>query len=227
MKTRALLGKLVMFKKIKVAIVLVAVGLFVSLGYSAVAQTVAQRSQPTSAPSNQINAVDRQYMINAAEAGIANIMLGELALQRATNPQVKQFAQAEIDEQQQVKSELTRLAPRVGVTLPTAPGSKYQAIMARLKQLSGEQFDRAYMDEGGVNAHLENAATFQREAQFGQNPDLLALVNKGLPIIERHFKTASTLTDYKFAQVAQRYNGNPGTPQSNTAPTKPSVSIPQ
>ncbi len=160
-------------------------------------------------------------MINAAEAGIANIMLGELALQRATNPEVKQFAQAEIDEQQQVKSELTRIAPQVKVTLPTVPGAKYQAIMTQLKQLSGEQFNRAYMDEGGVNAHLENAATFQREAQFGQNPALLALVNKGLPIIERHFKTASTLTDYRFAQVAQRFNGNSGTSRSNTTPTNP------
>ncbi|MBD2430939.1 MULTISPECIES: DUF4142 domain-containing protein [Fischerella] len=206
-----------MLKKIVVAIVLVAVGLFTSLGYSA----FAQKSQPTSVPSNQINAIDRQYMINAAEAGIANIMLGELALQRATNPEVKQFAQAEIDEQQQVKSELTRIAPQVKVTLPTVPGAKYQAIMTQLKQLSDEQFNRAYMDEGGVNAHLENAATFQREAQFGQNPALLALVNKGLPIIERHFKTASTLTDYRFAQVAQRFNGNSGTSRSNTTPTNP------
>jgi hypothetical protein len=40
-------------------------------------------------------------------------------------------------------------------------------------QLSGEQFDQVHLSEGGINAHLENAATFQREAAFGQNPDLV------------------------------------------------------
>ena len=89
--------------------------------------------------------------------------------------------------------------------LPTAPGAKYQAILARLSQLSGQQFDNAYLDEGGVNSHLEAASVFQREAAFGRNPDLLAVANRGLPIINRHFTTASNLTNYKFAQVARRY----------------------
>lgn len=160
-------------------------------------------------------------MTTAAEAGTANIQLGQLALQRATSPQVKQFAQAEINEQQNVSAELKRIAPPAGVTLPTTPGPKYQAALRQLSQLSGQQFDQAYMSEGGVNAHLENAATFQREAAFGQNPDLVRLANNGLPIINQHFSTASSLTNYRFAQVPQRFNGTGNPASQNSQPVAP------
>ncbi|MDX2229807.1 MAG: DUF4142 domain-containing protein [Leptolyngbyaceae cyanobacterium bins.349] len=185
------------------------------------AQTnIAQTNRPVvvSPTNSQLNEIDRAYMMTAAEAGIANIQMGQLALQRATSSQVKQFAQAEINEQQAVSTELKRIAPQVQVSLPTAPSPKYQAALRQLSRLSGQQFDQAYLSEGGVNAHLENAATFQREAAFGQNPDLVRLANSGLPIINQHFAAASSLTNYRFAQVPQRFNGT-GTPASQNPQT--------
>ena len=183
-------------------------------------------AQTSPARSNtQVNAIDRAFVMDAAQAGVGNIQLGQLALQRASAPQVKQFAQAEINEQTQAKAELARIGPRIGITPPTTPAPRHQAALARLSQLSGQEFDRAYLDEGGVNAHLENAAVYQREAAFGQNPDLLTLVNKGLPTIRQHFETASTLTNYKFAQVPRKYNNKQGgsgasLPQAKPAPAK-------
>ena len=204
-----------MIRRVLVTIALIVVGLFISLGYTAILpvnhSVNAQTTPKAPALSTQLNAIDRAFINDAAQAGIGNIQLGQLALQRATDPRVKQFAQAEIEEQTQVKNDLTRIAPPLGVTLPTTPAPRFQAALARLSQLSGEDFNQAYMDEGGINAHLENAATFQREAAFGQNPALIALVNKGLPIIQRHFSTASALTNYKFAQVSRRYNTTPKT----------------
>lgn len=183
-------------------------------------------AQTSPARSNaQVNAIDRAFVMDAAQAGVGNIQLGQLALQRASAPQVKQFAQAEIDEQTQAKNELARIGPRIGITPPTTPAPRHQAALARLSQLSGQEFDRAYLDEGGVNAHLENASVYQREAAFGQNPDLLALANKGLPTIRQHFETASTLTNYRFAQVPRKYNNTQGgagasVPQANPAPAR-------
>ncbi len=71
-----------------------------------------------------------------------------------------------------------------------------------------------------MTSHLEAASifhqeAFQREAAFAQNPDLLAVANRGLGIINQHFMLASRLTNYRFAQVPRRYSGqtaleNPG-----------------
>ena len=201
-------------KRFFVAIACAVVGLMLTIGYGAVAQM-----RPEATTSSMMS-VDRQFMLTAGEAGLANIAMGQMALQKSTNPTVKQFAQAEIAEQQQVKQNLSRVAPKMGVSLPTAPGPKYQALMTRLAQMSGTQFDQAYLHEGGVNAHLENAAVYQREAQFGQAPDVIAIANQGLPIIQQHFNTASRLTDYRFAQVSQRFNTptTSSTPQSSNTP---------
>ncbi|KAM3100539.1 DUF4142 domain-containing protein [Phormidesmis sp. 146-35] len=202
-----------MNRKVLAALAFIVVGFFISIGYSAVAQT----PRITPAPNAQANSLDRQFVLDAGQAGLGNIMLGQLALQRSNNPNVRNFAQAEINEQTQVKADLQRIAPKLRISLPTAPGPKQQAIMDRMKPLSGVQFDRAYLDEGGVNAHLENAAIFQREAAFGQNPDLIGLANKGLPLINQHFTTASSLTNYRFAQVPRRYNDS----------SRPGASVPQ
>ncbi|MBD2727583.1 DUF4142 domain-containing protein [Nostoc sp. FACHB-892] len=227
-----------MIKRTLVTIALLAIGFFVSLGYSALlpnsefvnAQT--NRTTPTPTQNTQVNEVDRQFFIDAGQAGLGNIALGQLALQRSTNPQVKQFATAEIQEQTQVKNDLTRIGSRLGVTPPTTPAPKFQASLARLSQLEGDRFEQAYMDEGGVNAHLENAALFQREAALGQNPDLVAVANRGLPTIRKHFNTASAITKYQFGQVARRYNNLPNNsgvsaPQGNTSPTAGSDSLPE
>lgn len=217
-----------MIRRFLATIAFIAVGLFVTLGYSAVFpennSVTAQTNQMAPASSTKLNAIDKQFIIDAGQAGVGNTNLSQLALQRSNDPQVKQFAQAEIQEQTQLKNDLARIAPKLGVTPPKAPAAKHETALARLSQLSGENFNQAYMDEGGVNAHLENAAVFQREAAFGQNPDLVAVANKGLPIIQKHFTTASTVTDYKFGQVARNYNNQSNTssgaslPQSSPAP---------
>ncbi len=201
-------------RKVFMSFALALIGLFAAVGCS-VAQTPSTSTAPTGTapatttaqPASQLGPIDQQFMLEAAQAGNGNIMISQLALQKATSDAVKQFAQAEIDEQNLVKQELTRIAPTVGVTLPTEPAPKYQAAMAQLSQLSGAQFDQAFLSEGGINAHLESAALYQREAAFGQNPDLVALADRGLPIINQHFTAASGLTNYQFARVPQRFNG--------------------
>lgn len=210
-------------RKFFTSFALILIGLFAAVGCS-VAQTPSastapaaptQAAQPTTAtqPSSQsltsqLSAIDQQFMLEAAQAVLGNIAISELALQKGTSDAVKQFAQAEIDEQNFVSQELQRISANVGVTLPTQPAPKAQAALAQLSTLSGTQFDSAFLNEGGINAHLENAALFQREAAFGQNSDLVALADRGLPIITQHFTTASGLTNYRFAQVAQRFNGS-------------------
>ncbi|OKH44730.1 hypothetical protein NIES2101_27665 [Calothrix sp. HK-06] len=219
-----------MIKKILTSVGLVAFGLLTSLliGTALPGNNFvnAQTSGTASARSNQLNAIDRQYVQDAGQASLAGISLGKLALQRSTNASVKQFAQAEIDEQVDVRNNLSRIAPKLGVTLPTTPNAKNQAISARMTRLTGANFDKAFLQEAGINAHLENAAIYQREAAFGQNQDLMGVANKGLPIITRHFNTASSLTNYRVAEVIQQINtpgasGATTTPQNNTTAPQP------
>lgn len=197
-----------MLKRFLVLSLCAIVGLCFAFGNSLFfSQATAQVPRVPATPGRQANEIDVAFVSEAAQAGVGNTMLGQLALQKSQTQTVRNFAQSEIQEQQGIKAKLARIAPQVGIsTLPSTPSPKFQAVMARLSQLSGSQFDSAYLDEGGVNAHLENAALFQREAAFGQNPDLVTLVTSGLQTVNLHFRTASNLTNYQFAQVTRRYN---------------------
>jgi putative membrane protein len=158
----------------------------------------------SNAARNQLSEVDRQYVMDANRNALAAIALGQLALKQATNPQVKQFAQAEIDEQVQVRDNLMRLQSSIGMNLPSTPTAKDQEVQTRMSRLTGATFDQAFMNEVGINAHLENAALYQREAALGRSPDLVEVATTGLGIITRHFNTASALTGYQVAQVPPR-----------------------
>lgn len=73
-------------------------------------------------------------------------------------------------------------------------GPKYKAAMARLSQLPKTSFDQAYMNEAGINGHLESQAVFQRQSQLGQDRDLKAFATKTLPIVVNHLQMARNMT---------------------------------
>jgi len=214
-----------MIKKVTITTALMAVGFITSLAYTATAQTnrpAASPDQMVPAPnrpapppdqtapapnrpvpppsSSQLSALDRQFVMDAAQGGMAEVQLSQLALQRSTDPQVKQFAQQMIQEHTRANEQLMRLAAQKGITPPPTVGPKYQAAMARLMQLSGASFDQAYMNEAGVNSHMESAAVYQRQAALGQDPDLKAFAAGILPRVQDHLQMAATMTGYRFAQ---------------------------
>jgi putative membrane protein len=214
-----------MIKKVTITTALMAVGFITCLAYTATAQTnrpaaspdqmapVPNRPAPPpdqTAPapnrpvpppsSSQLSALDRQFVMDAAQGGMAEVQLSQLAMQRSTNPEVKQFAQQMIQEHTRANEQLMRLAAQKGITPPPTVGPKYQAAMARLMQMSGASFDQAYMNEAGVNSHMESAAVYQRQAALGQDPDLKAFAAAILPRVQDHLQMAATMTGYRFAQ---------------------------
>lgn len=206
-----------MIRRIGVVLTLLFSSLLITIGLPSLAQTTPSTPSPR-ATQSQISEVDKQYMVDANRNAIAAIALGQLALQKASQNEVKQFAQAEIDEQVLVRQNLTRLAPTLGVNLPSAPTPKDQEVAARMTQLTGESFDQAFMNEVGINAHLENAAIYQREVGLGQNQNLIALATNGLAIIDQHYNIASNLTGYEIAQVPPRIGVASPDPGRSIAP---------
>ena len=181
-----------------VAAALVVTGVFASLQYTSIAQP--NQPAPPTRPVPLLNRatispLDRQFIIDAAQGGMAEVSLGQMASQRATNGAVKQYAQRMVQEHTQANKELLRLAAQKGVTPPRDMGPKYRAAMDRLMQLPRASFDQAYISEAGINGHLESLAVYQRQAQLGQDPDLKAFAAKTLPIVQNHLQVAGNLTN--------------------------------
>ncbi|KAF3886989.1 MULTISPECIES: DUF4142 domain-containing protein [Nostocales] len=159
-------------------------------------EPVATQSQFSQQSSSKIDNLDWLFVIDAFQGGTAEIELGKQALQKSTNPKVKEFAQQMIEEHTKTHEKLLQLLNSRAIAPPTTLGFKYETIAAHLQQLSGTSFDEPYINEMGVNRHLDAIATFQRERTVGKDPDFKAFASKGLQTARNHFQMAVTVTGY-------------------------------
>jgi putative membrane protein len=139
--------------------------------------------------SRKAPAASAEFMKKAAEGGMAEVQLGNVAVRRAESPDVKQFGQRMVDDHSKANDELKQLAEEKGVALPKDVDAKHKADMDRMSKLSGAEFDRAYMRHM-VNDHNEDVALFEREARQTNDPDLKAWIEKTLPVLKDHQQTA-------------------------------------
>ena len=134
---------------------------------------------------------DQSFVTKAAQGGMAEVQLGKLAVERASNPAVKNFGQKMVDDHSKVGDELKQLADRKGITLPAAVDAQDKATYNRMSRLSGAAFDRAYMQDM-MKDHRTDIADFQDEARSGADPDVRSFASKSLPTLQDHLKMAET-----------------------------------
>jgi len=129
------------------------------------------------------------FVKTAAEGGMAEVELGKLATDKASNPKVKEFGQRMVTDHGKWNEELKSLAASQSITLPTTLNAKHQALKDRLSKLSGAAFDRAYMAEM-VRDHEADYTAFRKEATTGQDPAIKAWADKIAPLIDEHLTLA-------------------------------------
>jgi len=153
--------------------------------------------------SSSLSSADQNFVKKAAEGGMAEVELGNLAKEKASSSEVKQFAQRMVDDHTKANDQLKSIASEKGVTLPTSLDSKDQALKDRLSSLSGEQFDRTYMDNM-VKDHTKDVSEFRKEANSGKDPDVKSFADKTLPTLESHLKEARQIAPKERKEAANK-----------------------
>jgi putative membrane protein len=147
--------------------------------------------------SSALSSADKKGLIDMATANMNEIAAGKLAVSKSQNPDVKAFAQQMIDDHGSSLTEVQALAQTKGVTLPTEPDAKHKAMAAKLEKLSGPDFDKEYMKNGGLADHKTVHALLMKDQKAAKDPDVKALATKILPVVEQHLKSAQTITAKK------------------------------
>lgn len=138
---------------------------------------------------NRLANPDSTFAMKAAQGGMAEVRLGQLATQNASNPDVKTFGQRMIDDHTKANDRLKAIAEQKGLTLPANIDAKDQATYDRLSKLRGAEFDRAYTSDM-VKDHREDIAEFEKEANAGNDPDIKGFAAETLPTLREHLKLA-------------------------------------
>ncbi len=178
--------------RIAVAVLIIALGLgIVSDPYIARAQNRAGDHIDIGA-NQMLNSPDKAFAIKAAQAGIAEVKLGRLAVQKASDPDVKAFGQRMVDDHTKANAELESVARQENMTLPTIPAAKQQAAFYRLNKLSGAAFDKAYMEDM-LKDHETDVKEFQKEARAGKDPKIKNFAAQILPVLQDHLEETKSI----------------------------------
>jgi putative membrane protein len=145
---------------------------------------------------------DKTFLKHAAEAGYAQVQLGELASRKASNPDVKAFAQKMVDDHTMLNNKLMPFDQQMGVKAPTSLDKKDQALYKALSGLSGDAFDKAYM-KAMVEDHKKDLGDIKAEVTQTNNPDLSGTLKNGEHVIAGHYEMAQKLSG--------EVGGTPGT----------------
>jgi putative membrane protein len=135
---------------------------------------------------------DKKFLATASQAGLNEIKLSELAIQKTTNPTVKAFAQKMVTEHKQIAEGLAPFADSLGVSPAASLDDDHQKEYDKLSGLSGNDFDKEYIDQM-VTDHSKALSLFTSEAKDTKDAKLRATVLKDKTAIAAHKNMAYDL----------------------------------
>lgn len=177
-------------------------------------QKPGQARNPAGAAPTTLAANEREFLQKTAINGRKEVEMARVATQKASNSEVKKFAERLVEDHTKANQEIEDLARRKGVNIPaesTAPAERAEssesaksarskgspaqgsrAHMEQLSKLSGEQFDRAFIQRM-IESHTKSVAEFERQSKNATDNDIRSLTAKLLPTLKEHLEQARNI----------------------------------
>jgi putative membrane protein len=148
---------------------------------------------PGAATTAMNDTVDRGFVEDMITNSTKEIEVSQLAQQQAANAQVKAFAQEVTQDHQQATEALRQVATQQNVQV-TPDSDAIQDAREELTDLSGAQFDRAYIDMM-VEDHQAAVSEVEGKATDSANPEVQQWATRTLPTLREHLDRARQLQE--------------------------------
>ena len=144
-----------------------------------------------------VSAADLKFVQNAAQGGAAEVALGHLAMQRASDENVKKFGERMVTDHSRAGEQLKAIAQSKGIEVPAGLSAKDEARAANLGKLSGAQFDDAHMNLM-VKDHEKDVADFENASKTAADPQVKQFAAETLPTLQEHLQQAEKIAPEQF-----------------------------
>jgi putative membrane protein len=115
-----------------------------------------------------------------------------LAADQAKSPDVKTYAQMLGSDHTADYQQLTALAAKDGLTVPTALDAAHNKMIVPFEKLKGAAFDARYIHTM-IAGHTEAIGVYTKESTDAQNPDVKSYASATLPALNKHLDGAKDL----------------------------------
>ena len=128
---------------------------------------------------------DKAFVAMVSQGGMYEVALGKLAEDKGSVQDIKDQGNTEAHDHDLVGAKLKAIVTGAGLPFPDKLNDEFQSKLDKMKGLSGEAFDKAYVADM-IKIHNADGAAFAKEAKGGTNPDLKAFAAETHAIVERH-----------------------------------------
>jgi putative membrane protein len=141
---------------------------------------------------------DPQIAMIVVMADNIDIDAGKLAATKSSNPKVKEFAELMVRDHTSVNKQATDLAKKLNLTPEQSPASQRlksdgDKTLAKLRGLSGAEFDKAYIDSEVAYHKAVIKVVDDALIPNAKNAELKALLETGKPIFVSHLDHAKEM----------------------------------
>jgi putative membrane protein len=140
---------------------------------------------------------DQSFLRKTMEDNVAQEQMGQLAAQKSSSDDVKQFGEKMAQIHEQLTNQIMPVAKKLGVDQPKEPSKKDRQEIDKMQALSGPDFDAAFI-RAMLKDQQNDLKGFKDEAQAGQDPNVQQLAKMDEPVLSQHLQL--------LQQIAQTHN---------------------
>jgi len=155
-------------------------------------------AQAQTSPAAGAAPTDPQIAMIAVTADSIDIDAGKLAVEKSSNPKVKEFGQMMVRDHTAVNQKATALAKKLNLTPEESDTSRSLKAdadknMEKLRGLSGAEFDKAYVDNEVAYHEAVIKAVTGTLIPNAKNAELKKLLESAGPIFNSHLTHAKEI----------------------------------
>ena len=140
-----------------------------------------------------LSSTDRKTMLKLGQGDSSEVDLAKLVVPKATNEEVKDFAQRMISDHGKSFDRLDEIARAEKVTLKGGMDAEHKKFAKQLsKKKLGAAYDRTYMKQM-VEDHKKDKSGLEKAIRKTKNLELKAWEGKELDTVKEHLKMAEDI----------------------------------
>lgn len=134
--------------------------------------------------------IDSAFLTEAMKGDNSEVALGQLAASKGSSKGVKDLGTMLATDHGAHKKEVAALAQQAGIPVTDDLKDEAKTLMTKLQGLSGDAFDKAFID-ATIEDHKKDIAAYEKESEA--NGQTAALALDTLPTLKKHLETAQSL----------------------------------
>ena len=146
------------------------------------------------ADDNKKSFSDGNFVDQASTIGRAEVVAGQIAVQRASHENVKKFAARMIEDHSKANNDLLIIVSDERIPIPDRLTADQEKALNHLNGESLKDFDKEYMKHM-VEGHEKAVELFGKAAKECKDAKLKAFAEKTLPTIKEHLSMAKKVKD--------------------------------